>query len=334
MPALASAVPFFTAPSGSSASTTVYPARAKCSPSTWRTSASSSTSRIVRKASAADAAQPAAATAGGVDGYRGEASAFSGSVRAGSPAAGRGRRRRRARRQRRRREMRRRQGGGGARQRRRLGARQRRRPSSSARPASMSVSAAANDASTAAVESRRSSSMPRARSSSSSWALIPWLSSSNSMSRSATSNGTWSVRLKLNRPSRMRMSCSSAISMRPRRMTSRFSGGRARARGSSGGVSQVNAATTKPCVEHDRAVADLGLDGEEPGLLAEGDDLEDVEEGQVLEVPGEAHGIAWWTVIINGASLHRGQDLIRHAVEGDDARPRPPPRRPPWACRR
>ena len=46
----------------------------------------------------------------------------------------------------------------------------------------------------------------------------------------------------------------------------------------------------EPVPEHDRPLAFSGPDREKPGLLAEGDDLEDVEEGQVLEIPGETHG--------------------------------------------
>ena len=98
----------------------------------------------------------------------------------------------------------------------------------------------ANDASSAAVESRRSSSIPRARSSRSSWALMPSDSVSAVMSRDSTFAGRLSVRLKLNCPSRRRMSCSRAISMRLRSSAVALLRRQQRARGSSGGVSGVN----------------------------------------------------------------------------------------------
>ena len=110
----------------------------------------------------------------------------------------------------------------------------------------VSSSGSTNDDSRAAVESRRSSSMPRARSSSSSWGLIPSGSISSTMSRAPTRVGASSERLKLNCPSRRRMSCCSATSMRWRSIRARCSGDRVRARESSGAVSQVNEDVTNP----------------------------------------------------------------------------------------
>ena len=152
----------------------------------------------------------------------------------------------------------------------------------------------ANEASRAAVESRRSSSIPRARSSSSSWALMPWGSVSSEMSRGPTLRGGPSVRLKLNWPSRRRMSCSRPRSMlspeqrRPRLRrqlaVARVEGRRLRAEGGH----------DVAVLEDDGALSPVRADGEVPRLLAEGHDLQDVEEGQVLEVTVQAHdGVPW-----------------------------------------
>ena len=66
---------------------------------------------------------------------------------------------------------------------------------------------------------------PRARSSSSSWALMPARASRRAMSRVPTTGGASSARLKLNWPSRRRMSCSRATSMRLRMTAAALSGG-------------------------------------------------------------------------------------------------------------
>jgi len=48
----------------------------------------------------------------------------------------------------------------------------------------------------------------------------------------------------------------------------------------------------EPLAEDQRGFAQRSLDGEETGLLAEGDDLEDVEEGEILQIAVETH-VAW-----------------------------------------
>ncbi|MCK7518339.1 MAG: hypothetical protein MZV64_11735 [Ignavibacteriales bacterium] len=54
----------------------------------------------------------------------------------------------------------------------------------------------------------------------------------------------------------------------------------------------MKAATTSPLEEDDRPVAALHLDRQVARLLAERDDLDDVEEGQVLEVALKGQGFS------------------------------------------
>ncbi len=107
-------------------------------------------------------------------------------------------------------------------------------------------SGSAKDTSTAAVELRRSSSIPCARLSSSSWGLMPSDRVSRAISRLPTTRGTLPARLKLNCPSRRRMSCSSAISMRLRITPFRWATGMAAKRGLIWAVPAEKAQTTSP----------------------------------------------------------------------------------------
>ena len=231
IPALPRRPAFLTAASGPSASTTWYPPCVRYSASTRRTSSSSSTSRSAG-GSAGDGlgwAGGGGASTCGCGGCAGGGAASAGlhctpifgtgtvKVASSSSSSSAG-----------------------------WSSNSSSKPAGGTASVSGSLGASANEASSSAVEFRRSSSMPRARSSSSSWGLIPVPSVSSRISRDSTRWGGSSLRLKLNCPSRRRMSCSSASSIRVRRNWSRLSAVNVRTRGSSGPESQVKAVTTSP----------------------------------------------------------------------------------------
>ena len=127
---------------------------------------------------------------------------------------------------------------------------------------------------------------PRARSRSISWGLMPPTRvSTRDVPARRPCGGTSSVSSKPKAPSRRRASCSRAKTMRERISLSRASSGgsvaearvdRRRARGEGRDDEAV--------AEDDRPLALLHLDRQVARLLAERDDLDDVEEGQVLEI--------------------------------------------------
>ena len=104
----------------------------------------------------------------------------------------------------------------------------------------------------------------------------------------ATTLGGPAVRLKLNCPSRRRMSCSRAISIRLRMALPRAPSERV-GPAVHGQAVPGERGHHEAVEEDDPALAFLRPDSQVPRLLAEGDDLQNVEEGQVLEIAREAH---------------------------------------------